>query len=117
MLHVSTNNRADAALTFFCGAVHEYGVPSRVLADGGSEFRDINLMINFLNGDDRARHTVGLSYEENALEEPNDIAIVLPRFTAPSTNAQIENLSNTAELLRCSDSDGIYIYIYICRDC
>ena len=47
------------------------------------------------------------------MEEPNDIAIVLPRFTAPSTNAQIENLSNTAELLRCSDSDGIYIYIYI----
>ena len=40
MLHLSTNNRADAAL-------NEYGVPSRVLVDGGSEFRDISLMINF----------------------------------------------------------------------
>ena len=47
MLHLSTNNRADAALNFFCGAVHEYGVPSRVLVDGGSEFRDISLMITF----------------------------------------------------------------------
>ena len=47
------------------------------------------------------------------MEEPNDIAIVLPHFTAPSTNAQMANLSNTAKLLRHSDSDGIYIYIYI----
>ena len=49
------------------------------------------------------------------MEEPNDIAIVLPHFTAPSTNAQMANLSNTAELLRHSDSDGIYIYVEILR--
>ena len=60
MLHVSTNNRADTALNSFCGAVHEYGVPSSVRVDDGSEFRHINLMID-LNGDDRASHIVGQS--------------------------------------------------------
>ena len=59
MLHVSTNNRADTALNIFCGAIHEYSVPSRVRVDGGFEFRHINLMIDFLNDDDRASHIVG----------------------------------------------------------
>ena len=68
MLHVSTNNRADTALNIFRGAVHEYGVPSRVRVDGGSEFRHINLMIDLLNGDDRASHIVGQSVHNVRIE-------------------------------------------------
>ena len=69
MLHVFTNDRTESALNLFCGAVYEYGVPSRVGVDGVSEFRHINnLMINFLNDDDRASHIVEESVNNVRIE-------------------------------------------------
>ena len=212
------------ASCFHSGAVHEYGVPSGVRVDGGSEFRHINLMIDIGNGHDWASHIVGQSlhnvrierlwrddykkcsdfhyklfyymqkhnildlqnpvqmfplqyvfaariqrtisnwaqahnmhgirtenyrtptqiwfqgsiingnrditavrnifrpngnisrqveqfYEENALEELSDIAILLPHLTASLNNAQMANMSSTVEPLRHSHSDVVDIYV------
>ena len=37
--------------------------------DDGSEFRHINLMIDFLNGDDRASHIVGQSVHNAGVDQ------------------------------------------------
>ena len=79
--------------------------------------RNIHSMRNILrpNGNvsmqvEKWRKTYFIFYEENTFEEPNDIAIVLPRFTAPLTNAQMANLPNILEPIRHSDSHGVDIY-------
>ena len=67
-------------------------------------------MRNILRPNGNVSMQVEQFYEENTFEEPNDIAIVLPRFTAPLTNAQMENLPNILEPIRHSDSHGVDIY-------
>lgn len=72
--------------------------------------RNIHSMRNILRPNGNVSMQVEQFYEENTFEEPNDIAIVLPRFTAPLTNAQMANLPNILEPIRHSDSHGVDIY-------
>ena len=67
-------------------------------------------MRNILGPNGNVSRQVEQFYEENAFEEPNDIAIVLPRFTASLTNAQMANLPNILEPIRHSDSHWADIY-------
>ena len=64
--------------------------------------RNIHSMRNILRPNGNVSMQVEQFYEENTFEEPNDIAIVLPRFTAPLTNAQMANLPNILEPIRHS---------------
>ena len=43
-------------------------------------------------------------------KEPNDISVVLPWYTAPLTNAQLDRLAITVNITRQSNSHGIDIY-------
>ena len=72
--------------------------------------RNIHSMRNILRPNGNVSMQVEQFYEENTFEEPNDITIVLPRFTAPLTNAQMANLPNILEPIRHSDSHGVDIY-------
>ena len=72
--------------------------------------RNIHSMRNILRPNGNVSMQIEQFYEENTFEEPNDIAIVLPRFTAPLTNAQMANLPNILEPIRHSDSHGVDIY-------
>ena len=72
--------------------------------------RNIHSMRNILRPNGNVSMQVEQFYEENTFKEPNDIAIVLPRFTAPLTNAQMANLPNILEPIRHSDSHGVDIY-------
>ena len=72
--------------------------------------RNIHSMRNILRPNGNVSMQVEQFYEENTFEEPNDIARVLPRFTAPLTNAQMANLPNILEPIRHSDSHGVDIY-------
>lgn len=49
-LHASNNNKASTVLTLFKNAVSEYGLPSRVRCDKGSENYDVgSFMLNHPN--------------------------------------------------------------------
>ena len=45
-LSVATNNFAETSLNLFTKGVEEYGIPSRIRVDGGSEFNHIETFMN-----------------------------------------------------------------------
>lgn len=49
--------------------------------------------------------------EENGLEEPDIIKIVLLRYTAPLTNAQLQDLTTTVNVTRQLSQEGIDIFV------
>ena len=67
-LHISTDNRAETALRFFIDSIIEYGVPSRVRADGGSEFNNIYFIMHKLNGDNSRNLIRGSSVHNQRIE-------------------------------------------------
>ena len=52
---------------------------------------------------------------ENGLQELNDIRIVLPRYTAPLLNIQLEELKRTINPLEGSSYDGADLYVSTVR--
>ena len=68
ILRLSTNNRASTALHLFIESIREYGVPSRVRADGGSEFNHVEFLMNRLNGDSRSSVIRGPSVHNQRIE-------------------------------------------------
>ena len=90
-----------------------YRTPTQIWFQGSiiNGNRDITAMRNIFRPNGNISRQVEQFYEENALEEPSDMAILLPRLTASLNNAQMANLSSTVEPLRHSDSDGVDIYV------
>ena len=68
MLKVSTNNRARTAFDAFVGAIREWGVPSRVRTDHGSENVLIAELMVFLRGPGRSSHIAGKSTHNQRIE-------------------------------------------------
>ena len=52
---------------------------------------------------------------ENGLQELNDIRIVLPRYTAPLLNIQLEELKRTINPPEGSSYDGADLYVNTVR--
>lgn len=67
-LKVNTDNLSTSALSDFIVGFKEYGVPSRVRADKGSEFTHINKMMNAINGEDRGSFIQGKSVHNQRIE-------------------------------------------------
>ena len=56
VLKVSCDNQAITALNFYTGGIKEYGIPSHLRMDNGSEFVHIRSLMDHLNGSDRGSH-------------------------------------------------------------
>ena len=67
-LHLSTDNKASSALLTFIKSVKEYGIPSRIRLDHGSEFNHVEVFMNMLNGDDRGSVIRGRSVHNQRIE-------------------------------------------------
>ena len=53
--------------------------------------------------------------EDNGLAEPSTIQHVLPRYTALLTNAELQNLSATVDVMRNSPDQGVDIFVETLR--
>ena len=77
-----------------------------------NEMGDFTAMHNFFRCD---TDDVGLAVNkfliEDSTQEPNDIAIVLPRYTAPLLNIQLEELKRTINPPEGSSYDGADLYV------
>ena len=67
-LHIPTDNQVETALIFFIDSIREYGVPSRVCADGESEFSNINFLMDKLIGDNRRNLMRGSTVHNERIE-------------------------------------------------
>lgn len=67
-MRVSTDNLASTAVKYYLGGVREYGVPSRVRADGGSEFVHVESFMNMINGNERGSLMRGPSVHNQRIE-------------------------------------------------
>ena len=67
-LHLSTDNKASSALLTFIQSVKEYGVPSRIRLDKGSEFNHVEYLINIFNGENRGSVIRGRSVHNQRIE-------------------------------------------------
>lgn len=67
-LKVNSDNLSTSALTDFISGLKEYGVPSRVRADKGSEFVHINKLMIAINGEDRGSFIQGKSVHNQRIE-------------------------------------------------
>lgn len=68
VLRVSCDNQAITALNFYTGGIKEYGIPSRLRMDNGSEFVHIRSLMDHLNGSDRGSHISGRSVHNQRIE-------------------------------------------------
>ena len=55
-------------MRFFIDSLREYGVPSRVCADGGSELKHINFLMDKLSGDNSRNLIWGSSAHNQRIE-------------------------------------------------
>ena len=55
-------------MRFFIDSIREYGVPSHVCGNGGSELKHINFLIDKLNGDNRRNLIWGSSAHNQQIE-------------------------------------------------
>ena len=67
-MHLSTDNKAATALKVFIKSVKEYGIPSRIRLDGGTEFNHIEYLMNILNGENRGSVMRGASVHNQRIE-------------------------------------------------
>ncbi|XP_064641121.1 uncharacterized protein LOC135500638 [Lineus longissimus] len=67
-LSVVCNNRAESVMTAFQGATAEYGVPSRVRADRGTENNDVEHFMNIFRGRNRGSMIRGRSVHNQRIE-------------------------------------------------
>ena len=67
-MHVSTDNFASTALRSFVTGIREYGFPSRVRADGGSEFNHVCTLMESVNGYNRGSLIRGPSVHNTRIE-------------------------------------------------
>ena len=81
-LHIFTDNRAETALRIFIDSIREYGVRSRVRADGGSEFNHINFLMDKLNGDNRRNLIRDLL---SIISESKDCGVMFSRKLSTNT--------------------------------
>lgn len=90
-----------------------YRTPTQIWFQGSiiNGNRDITAVRNIFRPNGNISRQVEQFYEENALEELSDIAILLPHLTASLNNAQMANLSSTVEPLRHSHSDVVDRYV------
>ena len=68
VLKVSSDNEAITALNYFVEGIKEYGVPSRLRMDKGSEFVHIRSLMDTLNGSNRGSHISGRSVHNQRIE-------------------------------------------------
>ena len=67
-MHLSTDNKASSALIVFIKSIKEFGVPSRVRLDGGTEFNHVETLMNVLNGENRGTVMRGPSVHNQRIE-------------------------------------------------
>ena len=67
-LTATTDNLAASALRVFISGLREYGVPSGVRVDGGSEFNFVRDLMNFINGEGRHSAIVGPSVHNQRIK-------------------------------------------------
>ena len=67
-LRVTTDNTAITALNVFFEEIKEYGVPSRVRADKGTEFNHVNSFMKNINGDQHISFITGKSVHNQRIE-------------------------------------------------
>ena len=65
---MSSDNLAKTALSFFLGSIQKYGIPSRIRADGGSEFVRVSSFMNRVNGEERNSMLRGPSVHNQRIE-------------------------------------------------
>lgn len=104
---IRTENRMNPLQLWFRGNIN-------------SQNQDNTAMNNlFRRSPDDINALIGEFEIEFSLEEPENIAIVLPRIPLPLTNQQSEQLNNEIDVLAASSTGGIEIYAnvlrFICR--
>lgn len=67
-LKVTSDNKAISALRVFIAGLRNFGVPSRICVDGGSEFNFARDLMNLLNGDNRNSALTGSSVHNQRIE-------------------------------------------------
>ena len=67
-LKVGTDNFATSALSHFLEGVSNYGIPSRVRLDNGSEFNHVRSFMVRANGDQRSSYINGRSVHNTRIE-------------------------------------------------
>ena len=67
-LKVTSDNKAISALRVFITGLRNFGVPSRIRVDGGSEFNFARGLMNLLNGDNRNSALTGSSVHNQRIE-------------------------------------------------
>ena len=67
-LIVTSDNKAISALRVFITGLRNFGVPSRIRVDGGSEFVFARGLMNLLNGDNRNSALTGSSVHNQRME-------------------------------------------------
>ena len=68
VLQAATDNTARTALGFFLDGVRVFGLPSRLRADGGSEFNHVRTFMENANGEDRGSFMDGQSVHNQRIE-------------------------------------------------
>ena len=68
ILKVSSDNQAITALHYYVEGIKEYGVPSRLRMNKGSEFSHIRTLMDELNGHNRGSHISGRSVHNQKIE-------------------------------------------------
>ncbi|XP_066932125.1 uncharacterized protein [Clytia hemisphaerica] len=68
MLKVSADNLASTALNFFVEGIKEYGIPSRLRLDKGSEFVHVRSLMEYFNGEERGSQISGRSVHNQRIE-------------------------------------------------
>lgn len=112
-LHCSDNNLADTVTECFIGATHQYGVPSRVRSDHGTENVGIWRFMEVVRGPDRNSYIAGKSVHNTRIERLwRDV------YTAVSCSyvEMFEDMEQQAILNACNDSDLFCLhYVFIPR--
>lgn len=67
-LKITSNNLASTALSHFLTSVREFGIPSRIRIDGGSEFAHVKTFMEEANGGGRGSFLVGKSVHNQRIE-------------------------------------------------
>ena len=81
-------------MRFFIDSIREYGVPSRVCADGGSELKHINFLMDKLSGDNRRNLIWGSSAHNQRIERlwRDVFAKVLDRYYKLFSHMETEGI-------------------------
>lgn len=67
-LRAATSNSAKAAATFFVAGTNNFGIPSRVRTDHGTEYVHIGQIMEHVNGENRGSFLVGPSVHNQRIE-------------------------------------------------